>query len=320
VVDDLIKGRAVFDNSELDDLIIFRSDGVPTYNFATVLDDFDFGITHVVRGDDHLPNTPRQMQIFYALGLTPPAYAHLPMVMGADGQKLSKRHGATSVFAYRDLGYFPEALLNYLVRLGWSHGDQEIFSLSEMFEYFDFANCGKSAGIFNAEKLLWINFHYMKELPLSRIAHDVKPFIAKKDWSISGDDAWLEKMIATLRERAKTLVELVEFASFYLNDEIAIDPKAAAKFLKPEIAEPLNAIAGELDALGANFDEASIQAAFERVLARFNLKLGQLAQPVRVALTGGTVSPGIYEVIAVLGRPRTVVRLRTALTLASPSA
>ena len=320
VVDDLIKGRAVFENIELDDLIIFRSDGVPTYNFATVLDDFDFGITHVVRGDDHLPNTPRQMQIFYALGLTPPAYAHLPMVMGSDGQKLSKRHGATSVFAYRDLGYFPEALLNYLVRLGWSHGDQEIFSLQEMFAYFDFANCGKSAGIFNAEKLLWLNFHYMKELPLGRLVRDVKPFIALKGWTVPGDDAWLEKMVATLRERAKTLVELVEFASFYLNDEIAIDPKAAAKFLKPEIAEPLGAVANELDALGAGFTETSIQTAFERVLARFGLKLGQLAQPVRVALTGGTVSPGIYEVIAVLGRPRTVARLSAAIKLAVSNA
>jgi glutamyl-tRNA synthetase len=320
VVDDLIKGRAVFENTELDDLIIFRSDGVPTYNFATVLDDFDFGITHVVRGDDHLPNTPRQMQIFYALGLTPPAYAHLPMVMGADGQKLSKRHGATSVFAYRDLGYFPETLLNYLVRLGWSHGDQEIFSQQEMFEYFDFANCGKSAGIFNAEKLLWLNFHYMKELPLTRLVHDVKPFIAKKGWTIPGGDAWLEKMIATLRERAKTLVELVEFASFYLNDEIAIDPKAAAKFLKPEIVEPLAAAADELDVLGDDFTEASIQAAFERVLTRFTMKLGQLAQPVRVALTGGTVSPGIYEVIAVLGHARTVARLRSAIEVAKTKA
>jgi glutamyl-tRNA synthetase len=316
VVDDLIKGRAVFENTELDDLIIFRSDGVPTYNFATVLDDSDFGMTHVVRGDDHLPNTPRQMQIFYALGLIPPAYAHLPMVMGPDGQKLSKRHGATSVFAYRDLGYFPEALLNYLVRLGWSHGDQEIFSLQEMFDYFDFANCGKSAGIFNAEKLLWLNFHYMKELPLTRLVHDVKPFIELKGWTVPGDDVWLEKMIATLRERAKTLLELVEFASFYLNDEITIDPKAAAKFLKPDIAEPLAAAADELDALESDFAEVSIQGAFERVLARFNLKLGQLAQPVRVALTGGTVSPGIYEVIAVLGRARTVARLRNAISLA----
>ncbi len=309
VVDDLIKGRAVFANAELDDLIIFRSDGVPTYNFATVLDDADMGMTHVVRGDDHLPNTPRQMQIFYALGLTPPAYAHLPMVMGPDGQKLSKRHGATSVFAYRDLGYFPEALLNYLVRLGWSHGDQEIFSKQEMFDYFDFANCGKSAGIFNAEKLLWLNFHYLKARPLEQLAREVRPFIAQRGWTVPGDDAWLCRMIATLRERAKTLLELVDFASFYLNDAITIDPKAAAKFLKPEIAEPLQALADGLATLDGEFSEAAVQTVFEGMLARFNLKLGQLAQPVRVALTGGTVSPGIYEVIAVLGRDRTVARL-----------
>jgi glutamyl-tRNA synthetase len=313
VVDDLIKGRAAFDNRELDDLIIFRSDGVPTYNFATVLDDADFGMTHIVRGDDHLPNTPRQMQIFYALGLRPPAYAHLPMVMGPDGQKLSKRHGATSVFAYRDLGYFPEALLNYLVRLGWSHGDQEIFSRAEMIEFFDFAGCGKSAGIFNAEKLLWLNFHYMKTLPIGRLVADVKPFIARRGWNIPGDDAWLAKMIATLRERAKTLVELVDFASFYLNDEIAIDPKASAKFLKPENSPALASVADEIDAIpDSEFAETSIQAAFARTLDRFGIKLGQLAQPVRVALTGGTVSPGIYEVIAVLGRERTVRRLRAA--------
>ena len=313
VVDDLIKGRAVFENRELDDLIIFRSDGVPTYNFATVLDDADFGMTHIVRGDDHLPNTPRQMQIFYALGLQPPAYAHLPMVMGPDGQKLSKRHGATSVFAYRDLGYFPEALLNYLVRLGWSHGDQEIFSRAEMIEFFEFAECGKSAGIFNAEKLLWLNFHYMKTLPLERLVNDAKPFIARRGWTVPGDDAWLEKMIATLRERAKTLVELVDFAGFYLNDEIAIDPKAAAKFFKPEIGPALVSLADELGAIAdSEFAETSIQAAFATTLDRFGIKLGQLAQPVRVALTGGTVSPGIYEVIAVLGRDRTVRRLRAA--------
>jgi len=314
VVDDLIKGRAVFDNAELDDLIIFRSDGVPTYNFATVLDDADFGITHVVRGDDHLPNTPRQMQIFFALGLKPPAYAHLPMVMGPDGQKLSKRHGATSVFAYRDAGYFPQALLNYLARLGWSHGDQEVFSKSELIQYFGFEACGKSAGIFNAEKLLWLNFHYMKERPLAQLAREVRPFIERAGYTrIPGDDAWLEKMIATLRERAKTLVELVEFARFYLGDAIAIDPKAAAKFLRPEIADPLGALADEIAALEGEFTEQGVQGAFERVLERFGMKLGQLAQPVRVALTGGTVSPGIYEVIAVLGKSRTVDRLRAAL-------
>jgi len=313
VVEDLIKGRAVFENSELDDLIIFRSDGVPTYNFATVLDDADFKMTHVVRGDDHLPNTPRQMQIFYALGLEPPAYAHLPMVMGPDGQKLSKRHGHTSVFAYRDLGYFPEAMLNYLVRLGWSHGDQEIFSKQEMIEYFDFANCGKSAGIFNAEKLLWLNFHYLKQRSVEQLAREVRPFIERRGWKIPGDQQWLEKMVATLRERAKTLVELVDFASFYLNQEIQLDPKAAAKFLKPEVAAPLETLAVELEAIDGGFNESAIQTCFERVLSRFNLKLGHLAQPVRVALTGGTVSPGIYEVIAVLGRERTVRRLRAAI-------
>ncbi len=243
MVEDLVKGHSVFQNSELDDLIIFRSDGVPTYNFATVLDDADFEITHVVRGDDHLPNTPRQIQIFLALGLTPPAYAHLPMVMGPDGKPLSKRHGATSVFAYRDAGYFPETLLNYLARMGWSHGDQEIFSKQELIEYFGFDACGKSPGIFNPEKLLWLNFHYLKQRSPAQLAREVIPFIEKRGYQIPGDQAWMEKMVETLRERAKTLVELVEFAHFYLSDDITIEPKAAAKFLKPEIAEPLKALA-----------------------------------------------------------------------------
>jgi glutamyl-tRNA synthetase len=312
VVDDLVKGRAVFQNSELDDLIIIRSDGLPTYNFATVIDDADFEITHVVRGDDHLPNTPRQIQIFAALGLRPPAFAHLPMVLGQDGKPLSKRHGSTSVFAYRDAGYFPETLLNYLARLGWSHGDQEIFSKAELVEFFDFAECGKSAGVFNQEKILWLNFHYLKQKSPSELVTLVKPFIQQARLPIPGDDAWLAKAIETLRERAKTLVELASFARFYLLDEIAIEPKAAAKFLKPEIAKPLQALASELKAINGASDVAAIQAVFERVLARFNLKLGELAQPVRVAITGGTVSPGIYEVIDVLGRERTVERLNRA--------
>ncbi len=315
VVDDLVKGHSVFQNSELDDLIIFRSDGVPTYNFATVLDDADFEITHVVRGDDHLPNTPRQIQIFLALGLTPPAYAHLPMVMGPDGKPLSKRHGATSVFAYRDAGYFPETLLNYLARMGWSHGDQEIFSKQELIEYFGFEACGKSPGIFNPEKLLWLNFHYLKLRSPAQLVREVLPFIEKRGYQVPGDQAWMEKMVETLRERAKTLVELVDFAHFYLSDDIKIDPKAAAKFLKPEIAEPLKALAAGLAELPDGCSEAAVQEVFERVLARFELKLGQLAQPVRVALTGGTVSPGIYEVIAVLGAKRTVERLNRAVAL-----
>ncbi|MGH7864127.1 MAG: glutamate--tRNA ligase [Candidatus Binataceae bacterium] len=313
VVDDLVKGRTVFDNRELDDLIIVRSDGSPVYNFASVVDDADFAITHIVRGDDHLPNTPRQIQMFRALGFTPPAFAHLPQVMGADGGKLSKRHGATSVFAYRDAGYYPEALLNFLARLGWSHGDQEIFSKQELIEYFGFDACGKSPGVFNAEKLEWLNFHYLKARSPAQLARDVLPFIERKGYPAPADMGWLERMVETLRERAKTLVELVEFAQFYLSDEIAIDPKASAKFLKLEIAAPISALASELESLGGAFSESPVQAAFERVLAKFGLKLGQLAQPVRVALTGGTVSPGIYEVIAVLGRERTVGRLRAAL-------
>ncbi|HUO06358.1 MAG TPA: glutamate--tRNA ligase [Candidatus Binataceae bacterium] len=314
VLDDLVRGRSVFDNAELDDLIIVRSDGGPTYNFATVVDETDFEITHVVRGDDHVPNTPRQIQMSLALGFTPPAFAHLPQVLGADGAPLSKRHGATSVRAYREAGYFPEAVLNYLARLGWSHGDQEIFSKDELIRYFDFAACGKSAGVFNPEKLLWLNFHYLKERPIAQLAEEIRPYIAAREWPIPGDAAWLEKMVATLRERAKTLVELVDFASFYLKDNIDLDPKAAAKFLRPDIAGPLRDLASGLDSIGGEFTEAAIQSAFESVLAGAGLKLGQLAQPVRVALTGGTVSPGIYEVIAVLGRNRTVERLKATVS------
>ena len=371
VVEDLVKGRAAFSNSELDDLIIFRSDGLPTYNLASVVDDIDMRITHVVRGDDHLPNTPRQIRIFEALGSKPPEFAHLPMVLGMDGKPLSKRHGATSVVSYRDAGYFPEALLNYLARLGWSHGDQEIFSKSELIEKFDFTNCGKSAGIFNPEKLLWLNFHYLKERPLVKLVDELKPFIERRGYRVPIDDGWLVMMTATLRERAKTLVELVEFARFYLSAEIEIDPKAANKFLTSQVLEPLRALTEKIDLspslrlldrqcpsdaksadndLKAAVEEANqlwgpdandlisryagaarsdseywlkvlsdasriVEKLFGQVLARFNLKLGQLAQPVRVALTGGTVSPGIFEVIAVLGRRRTVERLRTAAAL-----
>ena len=239
----------MFENSDLDDLVILRSDGGATYNFATVIDDADLAITHVVRGDDLLPSTPRQMRMFQALGLKPPQYAHMPQVMGPDGSKLSKRHGATSVSAYRDGGYLPEALLNYLARLGWSHGDQEVFSKQELIEFFDFAGCGQSAGIFNAEKLLWLNFNYLKQKTPAELAALVRPFIERRGWRVPAQPGWLEKMVTTLQERAKTLVELVDFAQFYLSDEIAIDQKAADKFLKPEIAEPLKELASELEAL-----------------------------------------------------------------------
>ncbi|HEY1268880.1 MAG TPA: glutamate--tRNA ligase [Candidatus Binatia bacterium] len=312
VVDDLVKGPVVFENRELDDLIIARSDGTPTYNFCVVVDDVDMRVTHVIRGDDHLANTPRQILLYQALGRTPPAFAHVPLILGIDKARLSKRHGATSVTAYRDMGYFPEALSNYLVRLGWSHGDQEVFSRAELIDKFSLESVGKSAGIFNPEKLLWLNAHYLKTRPLSQLADDVVPFIEAKGYAVPPDKKWRERMAATLQERAKTLVELVELAHFYLSDDIKYDEKATKKFLTADICAPLEELIQKLEAI-ADFNEKNIEAAFNEVLQRHNLQLGKLAQPVRVALTGTTVSPGIYEVLAVLGKERALERLRAGL-------
>jgi len=314
VVEDAVKGRIVFENSELDDLIIARSDGSPTYNFSVVVDDVDMGITHIIRGDDHLTNTPRQILLYHGLDYPIPQFAHVPLILGTDKARLSKRHGATSVMAYKEMGYFPEALVNYLVRLGWSHGDQEIFSRAELIEEFSLENVGKSAGIFNPEKLLWLNSHYMKTLPLSRLAEEVVPFIAAKGYPAPADHAWLEKMIKTLQERAGTLAELVELGRFYLSDEITFDDKAAKKFLTGEVFEAFEDLTKKLTALsGSDFSEQGIEKAFTEILGQRNLPLGKLAQPVRVALTGSTASPGIYEVIAVLGKERALKRLHKAL-------
>jgi glutamyl-tRNA synthetase len=312
VVEDAVKGRVVFENSELDDLIIARTDGSPTYNFCVVVDDVDMRITHVIRGDDHLANTPRQVLLYQALGYPTPQFAHVPLILGTDKARLSKRHGATSVTAYRDMGYFPEALVNYLVRLGWSHGDQEIFSRAELIAKFTLENVGKSAGIFNPEKLLWLNSHYMKTLPLSRLADEVVPFIVAKGYPVPEDTGWLEKMLATLIERAKTLTELVEMGRFYLSNEISFEDKAAKKSLGREVYEPLQDLIKALEGL-ADFSEPGIEQAFTETLQKRGLALGKLAQPVRVALTGSTASPGIYEVIAVLGKERTLKRLKKAL-------
>ena len=312
IVNDAVKGDVVFDNRELDDLIIARSDGTPTYNFCVVVDDIDMGITHIIRGDDHLANTPRQILLYQALGDTPPQFAHVPLILGLDKARLSKRHGATSVTAYRDMGYLPEAILNYLVRLGWSHGDQELFSREELIEKFSLESVGKSAGVFNPEKFLWVNFHYLKTRPLSQLAEEIVPYIVAKGYRVPQDKSWLERMIKTLQERSRTLVELVDSAHFYLTDDIAIDEKAAKKFLTPEVSQPLSKLIERLSALD-EFSEANIESAFSGVLEEFGLSMGKLAQPVRVALTGSTVSPGIHEVIAVLGKERTIRRLQSAL-------
>jgi len=312
IVNDAVKGDVVFDNRELDDLIIARSDGTPTYNFCVVVDDIDMGITHIIRGDDHLANTPRQILLYQALGDTPPQFAHVPLILGLDKARLSKRHGATSVTAYRDMGYLPEAILNYLVRLGWSHGDQELFSREELIEKFSLESVGKSAGVFNPEKFLWVNFHYLKTRPLSQLAEEIVPYIVAKGYRAPQDKSWLERMIKTLQERSRTLVELVDSAHFYLTNDIAIDEKAAKKFLTPEVSQPLSKLIERLSALD-EFSEANIESAFSGVLEEFGLSMGKLAQPVRVALTGSTVSPGIHEVIAVLGKERTIRRLQSAL-------
>jgi glutamyl-tRNA synthetase len=312
VVKDVIKGDVVFDNRELDDLIIARSDGTPTYNFCVVVDDIDMGITHIIRGDDHLSNTPRQIQLYEAFGHEPPQFAHVPLILGTDKARLSKRHGATSVTAYREMGYFPEAVVNYLVRLAWSHGDQEIFSREELIEKFALESVGKSAGVFNPEKFLWVNFHYLKTKPLSELADAIVPFIEAKGYKIPKDREWLEKMIATLRERAKTLTELVDSARYYLVDEISIDEIAGKKFLTRDMVVPLQSLIQRLAALD-DFNESSIEQAFDRTLDEHGFPMGKLAQPVRVALTGGTVSPGIHDVIAVLGKERALRRLQNAL-------
>lgn len=312
VVKDLIKGEVVFDNRELDDLIIARSDGTPTYNFCVVVDDIDMTISHIIRGDDHLANTPRQIQLYEALGHPLPQFAHVPLILGTDKARLSKRHGATSVMAYRELGYFPEAVVNYLVRLAWSYGDQEIFSHQELIEKFTLENVGRSAGVFNPEKFLWVNFQYLKSRPLAQLADEIVPYIQAKGYPVPSDKQWLEKMLATLRERAKTLTELVDAAHYYLSDDIVLDRKAAAKFLTQDTLAPMQTLNEKLAAL-SDFSEPAIEEAFSAALSEHQLPMGKLAQPVRVALTGGTVSPGIHEVIAVLGKERTIRRLENAL-------
>jgi glutamyl-tRNA synthetase len=289
-----------------------RSDGTPTYNFCAVIDDALMEITHNIRGEDHLANTPKQIQLYRAFGYQEPAFAHIPLILGPDRTRLSKRHGATSVMAYRDMGYLPDALVNYLARLGWSHGDQEVFTRAELIEKFSIEDVGKSAGVYNAEKAEWLNFQYLKALPASALAQAVKPYIAAKGHALPSDDQWLARMVVTLQERAKTLAELVDLAQFYLSPTISIDPAAARKFLKVEILEPLRALRVQLaDVEPWNPD--TIRGGFEVVTGRFGLSLGQIAQPVRVAMTGSTSSPGIFEVLDVLGKQRTLERLDRAI-------
>ncbi|MFN3396794.1 MAG: glutamate--tRNA ligase, partial [Thermodesulfovibrionales bacterium] len=315
VIKDMIKGDVVFENSQLDDLIIMRSDGTPTYNFVVVVDDVEMGITHVIRGDDHLNNTPKQIHIYRALGYEIPEFAHLPMILGADKTRLSKRHGATSVLAYRDMGYLPDALVNYLVRLGWSYGDQEIFTRQELIDYFTFENVGKSSAIFNPEKLLWLNAQYIMRTDEDELAGLVMPFLIKEGIIAEGteiDIQWLSRAIRTLKERAKTLVELSKMLRYYIAEEVEYEEKARQKFLNPSILDYLVLIRDSLDAL-TEFTAHEIEKVFREFIEKHNIKLGQIAQPVRVAMTGGTESPGIFEVLEVVGKERAIRRLDRAI-------
>ena len=302
----------MFQNQELDDLILVRSDGSPTYNFCSVFDDADLRISHIVRGDDHLTNTPRQVLIFQALGATPAAFAHLPLILGPDRVRLSKRHGATSVRAYREMGYLPDALVNFIARLGWSHGDEEIFSRADLLEKFHLADVGKSAGVFNAEKLEWLNFQYQQARQPAHITQEVKPFLANKGYTLP-DDVQLSRMLKTLQPRAKTLVELAVAAHFYLTETVTFEEKALKKFLTPDGLTIVEKVRGKLD-MAPDWTEEALHAVFTSLMEELDLKLGKIAQPVRVALTGGTASPGIFEVMEVLGKDQTLARLDTALT------
>jgi glutamyl-tRNA synthetase len=309
--DDLIKGRISFNNEELDDLVIQRSDGTPTYNFTVVIDDATMGITTVIRGDDHINNTPRQILLYGALGFPVPSFAHVPMILGADKGRLSKRHGATSVMAYRDMGYLPEAMVNYLVRLGWSHGDQEIFSLQELIEKFAIGDVGKSAGVFNPEKLIWLNAHYIKNGDPVRLADLLVPFLKERGVEQT-DKPELSAVVKTLQERARTMLEMADGALFYYRADFAYDPQAVEKFLKAETLPVYEAVIGKLEGID-DFSYQGIEAMFKEICAEMGVKLGQVGPPVRVALCGTTASPGIYEVIEVLGKEETIRRIRRAM-------
>ena len=310
---DLIKGPITFNNEELDDLIIQRTDGTPTYNFVVVVDDASMDITTVIRGDDHINNTPRQILLYEALGQPVPSFAHVPMILGADKTRLSKRHGATSVMAYRDMGLLPEAMINYLVRLGWSCGDEEIFSREELIEKFTIEAVGKSAGVFNPDKLLWLNAHYIKTGDRERLAGLLLPFLAERgvDPLAGGPD--LPAVVKTLQERAKTMLEMADGAVFYYTPTLSYEEEAVNKHVKPETAGYLQKLSAALTLL-EEFSHDAIEGVFKSVCSELGIKMGQIGPAVRIALSGGTVSPSIYEVMEVLGREEACRRLNAAIT------
>ena len=311
VVDDVVHGRVVFQNIELDDLIIARSDGTPTYNFCVVVDDMDMQITHVIRGDDHLNNTPRQLNMLLALGARPPVYAHLPMILGSDGTKLSKRHGAVSVLQYRDAGFLPEAVLNYLVRLGWSYGDQEIFTIEEMVRLFDIRDVNKSASAFDAEKLAWLNQQHMMRAPAARIVPVLRSQLDREGIQTS-NDAQLEEIVLAQRERAKTVREMALNSTFFFRPPMAYDEKAVRKHVTADVLALLAQASVELNRL-QDWSAPAVHELISGLATGNGISLGKLAQPIRLAVCGGTVSPPIDATLAILGKAETLSRLAKAL-------
>jgi glutamyl-tRNA synthetase len=312
VFDDHVRGRIEISNTELDDLIIQRSDGTPTYNFCVVVDDWDMGISHVVRGEDHINNTPRQINILKALGAPVPEYAHVSMILGDDGKKLSKRHGAVSVMQYRDDGYLPQAVKNYLVRLGWAHGDQEIFSEQEMIELFSLDAIGQSASAFNTEKLVWLNQHYIKSLPAEEVASHASWHFEQQGISLENGPA-LTDVIAIQADRVKTLKELAQISAYFYQDYEEFDANAAKKHLRPVAKEALELVQQKLDAI-SDWNPQTIQAAINDTAEELGVGMGKVGMPLRVAATGSGNSPSLDVTLNLLSQDKIVERINKALT------
>ncbi len=312
-IDDIVRGKVVFANSELDDLIIRRTDGSPTYNLTVVVDDADMQITHVIRGDDHLNNTPRQINLLNALGLPVPEYAHLPMILGDDGARLSKRHGAVSVMQYKENGYLPEALLNYLVRLGWSHGDQELFSIDEMIQLFELENVNKAPSSFNTEKLNWINQQYLKEDSPERVAHLLSMHLGELDIDPAADGPNLVEVVHAQRERAQTLTELAEISRFYYQDFEEYNEKAAKKAFKVAAIEPLSVVKQHIEAI-QDWSRENLHAAIEATVAQLEIGFGKVGMPLRTAVTGGAPSPDLDLTLYLIGKDACLRRIDRAIS------
>jgi len=314
VVRDLIHGEVTFDLVQLDDWILVRSDRTPTYNFSVVVDDVTMKITHVIRGDDHLSNTPKQLLCYQALGYPLPAFAHIPMILGTDRSRLSKRHGATSVLAFKEEGFLPEAMVNYLARLGWSHGDQEVFSVEELTQLFDLAGVGAAGAVFDLGKLQWLNNYWIRQVDSDRLARELLPFLARAGLPAPSDLGWLARIIEGLKERSKTLAEMAEHTAFYLARPTRYDPQAAQKFFTAEALPRLRLLLRRLEAL-ASFEPGPLEEVYRGLVSELGLKLVDLAQLTRLAVTGKTTSPPIFQVLPLLGKAEALTRLRAAEAL-----